>query len=83
MVSELELLKALKALQSVKTSLKELSPSDDHASGSDFEETLDKLVGMMQSKVDGPQVRHIGHHLVPQSTLKIHHFFCRLFLSLA
>jgi hypothetical protein len=65
----LELRMALTALQSVKASLKEISTmidpeaDDDPQSqddlisfGSDFEQLLDRMLEMMQSKIDGPQV---------------------------
>ena len=72
---------ALTALQSVKASLKEQAPGDNHdtsqsqselfAFGPGFEETLNKLVEMMQSKIDGLHVRHIGLHPVPESPRKL------------
>lgn len=65
----LELWMALAALQSVKMCLKEITPSDNEDDtqlqsellpfGSEFEDMLDTMLEMMQSKVDGPQVRHV------------------------
>jgi hypothetical protein len=64
----IELTIALAALKSVKSSLNQLSATtesdaDDPQSqgdlttfGSEFEDTVDKLLEMMQSKVEGPQV---------------------------
>ncbi|GLB34519.1 hypothetical protein LshimejAT787_0200840 [Lyophyllum shimeji] len=58
----LELWMALQALRTVRASLKEMPASDNPESqselfalGPEFEETLDKMVDMMQSKADGPQ----------------------------
>jgi hypothetical protein len=68
-----ELRKALTSLQSVKTSLKEITVAKEPdvtnglqsqgelvVFGSDFEEVLDGMLEMMQSKLDGPHVRHVG-----------------------
>lgn len=93
----LELRIALTALKSVKASLAprdnpdvdapQPSPSECEliALGFEFEETLDRMVAMMQSKVDGPQVCY--YTLDPlaltsreNSLRKLNHF-CSLFLS--
>ena len=79
----LELRMALTALKSVKSSLAPRdNPNVDDAAlpqsepelfalGSEFEETLDKMVEMMQSKVDGPQVCYALDHLALTSREEI------------
>lgn len=87
----LELRMALTALQSVKTCLKEITPSDkdDDAQsqsellpfGSEFEDTLDKMLEMMQLKVGGPQVRYVNVRSVLRIKLQTHHFLQALSFS--
>ena len=87
----LELRMAYQSLISVKSLLKtvsatnEVDASDDLQSQEnlitfepDFEETLAKMLEMMQSKLDGPQIRHI-----PLAKLTFLIVSYRSFLSLA